>query len=287
MIKWISICLIALSSFLHLQLVGQTIDQTLDAGRAAYKNGDFLVAQSMLERAFYFQTETAKFTDYELLFNSYLNQANYPMAYQTLFRAQIDYSTNDSIENQIKLSQARLSLHKDNLEEMKYWLFQIDQHYGLDQMQQSYSMLALCHFLLGEFEESDEALGHLPNYSVWSQTKDFEGIFKKAKGAEKLKPSLAYLFSVFVPGSGQLYAGFPDEALNSFVLNGALVYVYFNVLLTFSFFEAFILIYPWFARYYNGGYKRAGDLAKMKKQSAKYKEASRLMEFLEMQATSY
>lgn len=286
MIKWISICLITLCSFSNLQVVGQSVDQTIEAGRAAYNNGDFVVAQSLLERAFYFQTETAKYTDYELLFNSYLNQANYALAYQTLFRAQIDYRTNDSIQNQLKLNQARLSLHKDNLEEMKYWLFQVNDYYGTSQKQQSYSLLALCHFLLGEFEESEDALSHLPNYSQWSQTKDFQSIFKKAKRSEKLKPGLAYVFSVFVPGSGQLYAGFPEEAINSFVLNGVLVFVYFNVLLTFGIFEAAILIYPWFMRYYNGGYKRAGDLARMKKQSVKYAESLKLMRFLEMHQTS-
>lgn len=281
MIKWISICAITLYSFLQAPAIGQTVGQTLEAGRVAYENGDFVVAQSLLERAFYFQTETAIYSDYELLFNAYLNQANYGMAYQTLFRAQVDYRANDSLQNQLKLNQARLSLHKDNLEEMKYWLFQIDQYFGNNQEQQSYTLLALCHFLLGEFDESQEALSHLPNYSIWSETKDFERIFKKANRSERLKPGLAYLFSVFVPGSGQLYAGFPDEALNSFVLNGVLVFVYFNVLLTFGVFEAAILIYPWFMRYYNGGYKRAGKLARMKKESVKYSKSLELLRFLE------
>ncbi len=280
MIKWISICLTIVFSAEFGTLKGQTIEQTLEAGTKAYYNGDYQVAQELFERAFYFKKDDIEVVDYDLLFKSYLRQEKFEEAYSTLVRARSDYKLSDSVQNELLLSHARLSFHQDNLEEMKYWLFQVDSFFNEDQEQRVNGHLGLCFFLLGEFDESKNSFSKSFDLSLEEQRESFSKIYRKAKRIDRLKPNLAYLSSVFIPGSGQLYAGFPGEALNSVVLNGALGLVYVNTLFTYGFFEAFILVYPWFVRYYNGGYKRAKSLTILKKETKKYELSLELIELI-------
>lgn len=280
MIKWISICLTIVFNFEFGTLKGQTIEHTLEAGTRAYHNGDYQVAQELFERAFYFKKDEIDVADYDLLFKSYLRQEKYGEAHNTLVRARAEYKLSDSIQNELILSHARLSFHQDNLEEMKYWLFQVDTFFNENQEQRLNGHLGLCFFLLGEFDESEIYFSKSFDFSKNEQSESFTKIYSKAKRIERLRPNLAYLSSIFIPGLGQLYAGFPGEALNSVVLNGALGLVYINTLFTYGFFEAFILVYPWFVRYYNGGYKRAKSLALLKKETTKYELSIELIDLI-------
>ncbi len=87
--------------------------------------------------------------------------------------------------------------------------------------------------------------------------------------ADRLNPSLAGYLSLAIPGLGQLYAGYPGEALNSFVLNAAFLGVYIYTMQTYAILDAILSVYPWFHRYYMGGFFRAEQLAREKKEQRK------------------
>lgn len=81
----------------------------------------------------------------------------------------------------------------------------------------------------------------------------------------RINPRLAGYFSLIIPGSGQLYAGEWKEALNSFLLVGGLQAAFIFISANYSLLDAYLGIFPWWQRYYSGGYKAAKRLAIEKK----------------------
>jgi TM2 domain-containing membrane protein YozV len=75
------------------------------------------------------------------------------------------------------------------------------------------------------------------------------------------KPGLAKLFSIFIPGAGQFYAGDIKNGFNSLLLTGGFLALGIYSLLFFTPFDAIVTVAPWFQRYFMGGYKRAALIA--------------------------
>jgi hypothetical protein len=78
------------------------------------------------------------------------------------------------------------------------------------------------------------------------------------------KTVLAGLLSAMVPGLGQLYAGYPKEALNSFALNGLLISGLVITSINYTWFDGVLAFGTWLPRYYIGGIKLAAKLAKQR-----------------------
>lgn len=87
--------------------------------------------------------------------------------------------------------------------------------------------------------------------------------------ADRLNPSLAGYLSLIIPGLGQLYAGYPGEALNSLIVTSGFMIIYLYTMQVYTIFDAVLSIYPWFHRYYMGGFFRAQELARQKKEQRK------------------
>lgn len=84
-------------------------------------------------------------------------------------------------------------------------------------------------------------------------------------GNLKLKNiKFAYMLSAVIPGLGQLYAGYPKEAINSFTLNGLLITGLVITSFNYTWFDGLLAFGMWLPRYYIGGIKLAGKLAKQK-----------------------
>lgn len=81
-------------------------------------------------------------------------------------------------------------------------------------------------------------------------------------------PVLAQAFSWVLPGSGQLAAGYPGQALNAFLLNGSLIAVSAFSLSSGNIGDFAVLEFPNLARFYKGNVSNAKNLA-VKRNSAK------------------
>ncbi len=90
-------------------------------------------------------------------------------------------------------------------------------------------------------------------------------IFDTPRNFSRPDPRAAMWMSVFLPGLGQARSGAWGPAINSLMLNGLLVAATFYLSLRIHPFDAIITISPWFQRYYQGGLKRASELAEVRR----------------------
>ena len=77
-------------------------------------------------------------------------------------------------------------------------------------------------------------------------------LLSEAQSSRRKSPGTALLLSTIVPGTGQIYAGDPRDALNAFALNAGLATLIFTAMKHEYYLEAALLfVYP-FRRYYLG-----------------------------------
>jgi tetratricopeptide (TPR) repeat protein len=91
-------------------------------------------------------------------------------------------------------------------------------------------------------------------------------IFSNKRGFSRPNPRLASWLSVFIPGAGQIYTGESLAGINSFVLTGIFIGLGIYMAYAISPVDAIFTALPWFQRYYQGGFQRAADYAKIKRQ---------------------
>jgi len=93
-----------------------------------------------------------------------------------------------------------------------------------------------------------------------------DSLVLKAIKWDKKKEGMAFLFSLLIPGSGQLLFGNANEALKSVTVNGGFATLMYFVYTEYGLIDASLSVLPWFMRYYLGGAFRAEKLAIDKKQ---------------------
>ena len=126
--------------------------------------------------------------------------------------------------------------------------------------------LAVCLFRLGAFDDAKKAfLASIPPDREEARAQ-LNSLLEHKKYLEKPNPNTAFVLSMILPGAGQLYAGDIKNGLNSMILNGILIFIFVNTTLNYTIFDAMLTVFPWFQRYYQGGFTRAKDIAMHKRE---------------------
>ncbi|MGQ9609638.1 MAG: tetratricopeptide repeat protein [bacterium] len=84
-----------------------------------------------------------------------------------------------------------------------------------------------------------------------SRIEKIDSVLKNARNSYKSK-RLAQIFSVIVPGAGQIYAGDLRNGLNAFVLNGILIFLTANTINNRDYKDALLISTVLLYRYYTG-----------------------------------
>ncbi|MFW6019163.1 MAG: tetratricopeptide repeat protein [Bacteroidales bacterium] len=129
---------------------------------------------------------------------------------------------------------------------------------------EKYFYNGIIHFQTEKFDQSKQYFQKALNEDGNFPVSKLDSLFNELEKINKRNPKLTRYLSLFLPGLGQLYAGYPKEAINSFMLSTASWGLYFYTLNQYTLFDAVLSIYPWFHRYYLGGHARAGMLAMQK-----------------------
>ena len=111
---------------------------------------------------------------------------------------------------------------------------------------------------------------------------EIDSLIKATKDFYYLSPESARQLSALIPGLGQIYAGDWGNGLNSFVLNGSMIYWMAYKVVNRYFGDAWTIYYFLFRRYYIGGMYNAERIAEEHNDALDKKQAEKIIDlFLE------
>jgi hypothetical protein len=267
---------------LELGLSGfaQTAEETFAAADRAYKVHDYKNAVDLYQRGAFFAGNKFSVSQRLKLARSYALLGQTASAHQLLNTSKALFAPNDSTRVEYLLRQGLVSFLEGDHVAMKYYMLQVATTYGDSQRVAHVTLLASAHQLLGELAEAEVLFLSLSTVDD-SDAEQLKEINKRTERYLRKKEVAAFIMSLVVPGLGQAYAGEPVEALNSFLLNGVTYTVYMITMFNIGIIEATILVYPWFLRYYKGGYERARDLLEENKLERKVESLERILPLIE------
>ena len=85
---------------------------------------------------------------------------------------------------------------------------------------------------------------------------------------------------MILPGSGQIYSGDFKNGINSILLTGGLAALGVLMYNQYSLLDAFLAVFPWFFRYYQGGYEKAKNIAHDKRAIRRDKTYKKVLEIV-------
>ena len=139
--------------------------------------------------------------------------------------------------------------------------------------------LGMAWFGLEDFEQSASHFMLMPDNQ--EDQEQIRKLFNNRKLFNRPDPKLASWLSVFVPGAGQFYTGQPLAGINSLLLTGSLITLGFLLASVTSPIDALVTALPWFQRYYQGGFQRAADFARVRRAENRNEAFNRILGILE------
>ncbi len=251
--------LIICSLFSFRQAKAQDIEATYNFAQQCYERGDYESALKYYERVMFFSQDYKRVECYVNLGNCFnaLNETDDANGYYQLAYFATD---NDSLKNEM------IFLRAENMLLQRQYLFALQELFTInvanDQEEKRQDFyLAVTYFGMKKFDLSkDYFLKTVPSndsVTIWK----LDALFEKNDKLKRIHPKTARILSMIIPGLGQFYAGDIRNGVNSLLLTTAFLALAVDVGITYSILDATGSIFPWYFRYYMGGFKRAETLA--------------------------
>ena len=278
-----AILFLGIINFLFIQsLYCQNLDEIVNFSNQQFSKGNFELAANEYNRALFFGYGAPDLLCMKIA-NCYFNQNKLEQSAQFFDRAYFS-TKSDSIKTEAILGKS-FSLILD-----KKFMLALSELLNVDSAKIEYHNIKLnflkgiAYFGLNQDELSEKyfkkCITGLKNENRLTEIENSFANIKKT--VKRFNPNTAWMLSLFVPGSGQIYSGEFKEAANSAVLLGGLIYLTFSIASKYSFVEALVAVLPWFQRYYIGGANKAEKLALDKQKTKRNDDYKAIMKSIEM-----
>lgn len=127
---------------------------------------------------------------------------------------------------------------------------------------------AMVHYANGKMDLCYNALSKLSYHSSVDKVA-YEKLKKEIGSNANKNHNVARFLSTVVPGLGQTVNGDVQDGINSAIINGAMIVLFFYVQGNLSLGDAVISVLPWFGRFYVGGMQNAKSASKRKQELRK------------------
>jgi tetratricopeptide (TPR) repeat protein len=275
------LAILLFSSFAWYSACGQNLQETLEMAQFNYNNGNYNTAVEAYKRVLFFDkegnyAEQCYFETAECLFN--LKAFNESEKYYDLA---FTIANNDSLKNEIVVKKASALLLQQKYQYALFELMNLSENSTPAQNKRQNFYLGITYFNTGQYEQSKAYLLASLDSGETKKRDELEAIFEQNKKTDKISPKKARIMSTFLPGLGQLYVGDIKNGINSMVIVGGLFYLGLNSAINNGIFDAAITVYPWFQRYYMGGYNKAETIAIAKIQEKRAQTYNNIISVLE------
>jgi hypothetical protein len=244
-------------------LNAQTFEETIKFADSQFAQANYQLAVKEYQRALFFGS--GRSTDYlyrqianAFFKNQQFEQANYfyDLSYKT--------ATNDSIKKELIFNKSQSYLLSGDFQKSVYELTSLDSILSIYFINKRNFYFAVSYFGLEDFKKSEMYFLNLTEGRPEAK-QEIQKLFNSKKKLYRPNPKTAKTLSRILPGSGQIYSGDIKNGLNSIILTGGLALLGVHMYNEYSLFDSFMSVFPWFLRYYQGGYNKAYEIAKRKR----------------------
>lgn len=251
-----NVFVIVIFSFFSYGAIGQTINNCLRLAEQQYVLENYYEVIELYERVAFFGKDSLQLSDYINWADSYRQINDYEKAAINYEIAANLAGVNDSLRTYFFLKVSFCQIMQNHYQESLVTLYNLADSLPEKLEETKLLYTGITSFKLNQFDEAERAFSSYFSNAPYQQ--QAIGLFKKNKRLERrFNPKKAKVLSILLPGLGQIYYGDTRSGLNSFLLNGALMALSLNYMVTYSFVEGFLAVGPWFQRYYVGGFTRA------------------------------
>jgi tetratricopeptide (TPR) repeat protein len=235
----------------------EAVDQALALGDRYARSGAFDPAITEYKRVLFFDEDNRlASTVHSRIASCYRSQHRWNEAFFHLRRSiQVASSLKEIEDREFELITVLLASGRDSEAELR--LLRLRDFPEIDRKRVSLH-LCVTYVYRGRWEDAaaelDQAFPDAEIVEPWrrAELERLKRLLAEALSSRRKSPSTALLLSTIVPGTGQLYAGDPWDALNAFALNTGLATLIFTAMKHEYYLEAALLfVYP-FRRYYLG-----------------------------------
>lgn len=262
--RWIWYIVCTISCFWHTNVQSQNISQTLNLAQALFSENKYHEAASLYKRALFFSDITDKTNIALKMAQCYEFEGNMQQAARYYSYA-VQPGISDSLMAKAVFSKVRVLINLNRYKEAELELISFaNNNINIEQEKSFY--LGAIYFLQNEHNISKE---HWQNWLSASTNQEINALNNLFGSVNKIKkrynPNIAKYLSIGLPGSGQIYAGNVPAGLNSLALVAVFLSMHIYFSYAYSFFDSMVLIYPWYYRYFAGGYMQAEKLCTEKR----------------------
>lgn len=254
-------CFLIFSLLFAIRSNAQKLDEVVSFADQQFGLGNFKLAATEYNRAA-FSGAKGQGLIYLKIAKSYFNLNDYPLSI-TFFDKSYFASSSDSIQSEAILGKAFCYIVQNQHMQALSELLNLKDSLSADQKITASFYEGIIYFGLDDYQRAEASFSRCleemdKKAKIVLIEEEFDAIRKWRK---RYNPKTAWFLSLFLPGSGQLYAGEAKEAANSMALLGGLAYITVKLSVKYTFFEAAITVLPWFQRYYLGGANKAEKYA--------------------------
>ncbi|VAW20191.1 hypothetical protein MNBD_BACTEROID01-326 [hydrothermal vent metagenome] len=254
-------CCLAISIVSAKQSSAQHLDEVISFAGRQFELGNYQLSAKEYNRAVFFGAGNQDMI-YIKIAQCYFNTKDYALS-NTFFDKSYFASSSDSIKAEAVLGKAFNNILQGRYMPALTELMNLDTMLCPAQDIKANFYAGIAYFGMNENQQAAESFKACLKYMGQEEKMalmedEFDAI---RKWGERYNPKTAWVLSLIIPGSGQLYAGEVKEAANSMILTGGLLYLSILLSRRYSFFEAVLTVLPWFQRYYLGGAGKAEKYA--------------------------
>jgi len=239
--------------------ISQTQISPLDLARLYSEEKNYNSAILEYKRYLFFNKQSNNSTTVLLeLYKSYQAIEDWQNVFSTLEKAYLS-TDDDSLKDRIYIDKAILLISKGEIQRSEIILTKISTFTKYEQIKrESYYWLGLGHLYSYKWSA---AKNNMKKYYGASYNHYLDSIFINSNKLDIKSPQRARLFSLFIPGLGQIYSKDYKNGMNSLILNSLTSYFLFNSIIDKKYWDALIIYYTPFERYYWGSSRNAELIA--------------------------
>ena len=262
---------------LNVNVFSQNIDETIFLGDENFNHGDYSQAIKYYKRVLFFSKD--KYIANKRIADSYFKIKEYDFA-NNYYDSAIVYCLNRKDIFELKFKKADCSIFLKEYNKANKIVSALNIKETNDLFFKKNFYLGIINFAKLNYDSAEIFfIKSVSDTSLYTKEK-IHSLFKKSRNLKRPNPKFAGALSVVLPGAGQLYAGDYKNAINSFLLVGIFVAIGTDMCMRYAWYDSAISIFPWFYRYYQGGYKNAMSIAKKKQKIKRNKKLNEIIKVI-------